>query len=120
MKEFDELQNVIDNLGWYFKVSEADPGWFYVLLSKESPMYQDFNIEIHTDENIDTFIEEIYSRYICFDVSYETYLWLDSEGHGKNGAPYDMRDVYNDMEWCKEEVKKLWMNLKNKIQKIEY
>ena len=25
-------------------------------------------------------------------------MWLDIDGHGKNGAPYDMRDVYDDME----------------------
>lgn len=39
-----------------------------------------------------------------FDVSEETYKWLDEFGHGKNGAPYDMKDVYADMESAKEKV----------------
>lgn len=33
-----------------------------------------------------------------FDVDEETYLWLDSDGHGKNGAPYRIREVLDDME----------------------
>ena len=111
MENFDELLNSIENLGFSVQVSEDDPGWFYVLLSKKSPMDQDFNIEIMTDRNIDAFIDEIYDQYICFDVSYETYLWLDNEGHGKNGAPYDMKDVYEDMEWCEDELKHLWLDL---------
>ena len=31
----------------------------------------------------------------------EAYIWLDDSGHGKNGAPHDMKDVYEDMEACK-------------------
>ena len=26
------------------------------------------------------------------------HLWLDSDGHGKNGAPYRIREVLDDME----------------------
>ena len=39
---------------------------------------------------------------------YETYLWLDSDGHGKNGAPYDMKDLYEDMEACREIIYELY------------
>ena len=46
-------------------------------------------------------------RYESFDVSEEAYLWLDNSGHGKNGAPYDMKDVYEDIEEAKEEFGKL-------------
>ena len=37
----------------------------------------------------------------------ETYLWLDNRGHGKNGAPYRMRDVLEDMEAAEKMVEDL-------------
>lgn len=40
-------------------------------------------------------------------MSYETYLWLDSNGHGKNDAPYDMKDVYEDVEWWRDSLEYL-------------
>lgn len=40
-------------------------------------------------------------------IAKETYTCLDHSGHGINGAPYDMRDVYNDMEECQDEIEKL-------------
>ena len=42
-----------------------------------------------------------------FDVSYEAYLWLDDTGHGRNGAPYEMIDVYEDMEECLHNMEEL-------------
>lgn len=49
----------------------------------------------------------MWKRHENFDVSEETYTCLDHSGHGINGAPYDMRDVYNDMEECQDEIEKL-------------
>lgn len=46
----------------------------------------------------DEMLEELKSLIDDYDVSYETYLWLDKDGHGKNGAPYDMLDCYRDSE----------------------
>lgn len=35
-----------------------------------------------------------------YDVSEETYIWLDDTGHGRSGAPYDLEDVLADKkEW---------------------
>ena len=39
-------------------------------------------------------ISELYEGY---DPSEEASLWLDDTGHGKNGAPWAMGDVYKDM-----------------------
>mgnify|MGYP000122923160 CR=1 FL=1 len=79
-----------------FTVTEADKK--YVCISQYSPEGQDCNVSVETEnliENLRTYAE-------CFDVSEETYYWLDSFGHGSNGAPYDMKDVYEDMQWWKE------------------
>lgn len=106
-KEVRKLIEKIENLGWSVNIEDDT----MVSLGKYSPMGQDFNISIDTENDVDCFIENIYKYYDNFDVSYETYLWLDNEGHGKNGAPYDMRDVYNDMEACKNNIYELYQKL---------
>lgn len=71
--------------------------------SKYSDYGQDFSFCIGSDDligNLDSYIES-------FDVSEETAKWLDDTGHGTNGAPYDMADVYKDMENCKEMMQEL-------------
>jgi hypothetical protein len=67
---------------------------------------QDFNIKI-TAHNLEEVIEELKERCDNFDCSEETYLWLDNTGHGTNSAPYDMRDLYNDMEACLKMMEEL-------------
>lgn len=58
--------------------------------SKFSPAGRDFSFSV-TLKNADfsAFINELEDFYEGYDVDYETYIWLDDEGHGKNGAPTD-------------------------------
>lgn len=46
----------------------------------------------------DEMLDDLKSMVDDYDVSYETYLWLDDTGHGTRGAPYDMLDCYKDSE----------------------
>ena len=46
------------------------------------------------------------------------YLWLDNTGHGKNGAPLDMRDVIADMEECEDAIYQLFLIVDEYCQKI--
>lgn len=75
---------------------------------KYSSAGQDFHFCIDTDEDLGNFLMNILEYYNGFDVSEEAYLWLDDTGHGRNGAPYDMRDVYEDMEECQEFIYELY------------
>ena len=67
------------------------------------------------EDDEDTFYENvadaIYQYWDDFDVCYETYLWLGDTGHGKNGAPYDMKDLYEDMQACEDMIHNLWLAL---------
>lgn len=74
------------------------------MFSKTSPAGQDFSFEVDIGCDIEDFCDIVDSYYEDFDVSYETYLWLDDTGHGKNGAPYDMKDLLEDMEACKQYI----------------
>jgi hypothetical protein len=106
-KDLNKIIDIAESLGFAVK-NEND----YFLFSQFSPAGQDFNIEV----NINTLKElsdELNEQYENYDCSYETYLWLDNSGHGTNGAPYDMKDVYEDMEWCKEKLGDLAKAIEN-------
>lgn len=61
--------------------------------------------------NFDEMCDRVYGAYSDFDVSEETYHWLDDTGHGTNGAPYEMIDVYHDMEEYQDKILELWRAL---------
>ena len=58
-------------------------------------------------QDLESLITDMENYYDDFDVDEETYLWLDNRGHGKNGAPYRMRDVLEDMEAAEKMVEDL-------------
>ncbi len=78
-----------------------------VTFSKFSPAGQDFFIEAELPDNLEDLYDDIMSQYENYDPSEEAYLWLDNTGHGKNGAPYEMIDVYNDMVTCENYIYEL-------------
>ena len=88
---------------------EVDDG--FVEFQKYSSYGQDFRFTVEMRGDFKDFCQAIYNYYDEFDVSYETYKWLDSSGHGTNGAPYDMMDVYNDMKECENNILELWRAL---------
>lgn len=86
----------IEELGWNIEIEGENE----YRISKFSPAGKDFGVTIEGEE-VEQLTDSIYEAWDSFDVSEETYLWLDNTGHGSNGAPYDMRDLYNDVEECK-------------------
>lgn len=105
-----KLINKIEDNGYC--VTDYKNGSFY--FSKYSPAGQDFGFEVE-GEDLDELASNIYNYYDDFDVSYETYLWLDDNGHGCNGAPYDMKDLYEDMQTCEEYIYELYEIIKEEI-----
>lgn len=106
-KEIKKITSVAKKLEWVFTISGTD-----ITFSKFSPAGQDFNIEISA-ENIEELVEEIKERANNYDCSQEAYYWLDNSGHGINGAPDDMKDVYEDIETCKKMMEELYEELCN-------
>lgn len=106
-KWLDKVIEIAEELGW-----EVNDGYF----SKYSPAGQDFGIEININEDFDAFLRDLRYTIDAYDVSEETYLWLDSDGHGKNGAPYDMKDVYEDMEACLDNM----IELRDELEELEF
>lgn len=125
----EKIEEVAESLGWTFdfeKVSHAD--YVTVQFRTYTELGQDFGFVLVFDDEASFTLDNVLSKtehyYENFDCSYETYLWLDDEGHGKNGAPYDMIDVYKDMEDGKDKIKELYQELirlygKEKLKKGE-
>ena len=99
-----ELGLIIDkaeSLGW-----RVDYGNGEFEFQKYSPAGQDFNMSIDA-ETVEELLKRLSERCDDFDCSAEAYLWLDESGHGRNGAPYDMKELYEDMEACQKMMQEL-------------
>ena len=104
----DKLRNALADWG----IDYNDDGTIY--FSKYSPAGQDFGFEVG-GTSLEELAENIYNYYEGYDVSYEASLWLDESGHGRNGAPYDMKDLYEDMEACEQMILELYNIIKEAI-----
>ena len=110
--EVNKIIEVAEDLDW--TVYDNGSGLEF---SKSSNAGQDFNFYISLDLELDgaefyeAFFNQVVEFYSNYDPSEEAMLWLDDEGHGVNGAPYEMIDVYKDMEDCKEMVGNLIFDL---------
>ena len=126
--DFEDLVENYDNAdnleGWYYCFDE-DPLLTYVevleplfakkgyrteidgntiTFYKKAPNGLDFSFEADIGDDINDFSRNIYNTFMDYDVSYETYLWLDNTGHGKNGAPYELEDVLEDIKACEQYI----------------
>ena len=99
-----KVRETADELGFFVGGNPDEDDFDFIITS---PFGQHCNIEVHA-ATLDELEHELYTWFDNYDVSYETYIWLDDSGHGSNGAPYDMKDVYEDMEWFMLKGKELW------------
>mgnify|MGYP004561070259 CR=1 FL=1 len=116
----NKIIEVVEANGWSVYIEDESESNICFDFGKYSPAGQDFHVSAELENNEpDTLTDNLYARYSDFDVSSETYLWLDNDGHGKNGAPYDMKDLYEDMEACQEMIMDLY-NIFNNEDWSEY
>lgn len=119
-KKFEKIYEIAEREGWQVDYSYTDEKETMVsfLFERYSPAGRDFYFEVSVPNEDDEYTlyynvaDAIADYWEGFDVSYETYLWLDETGHGKNGAPYDMEDVYEDTLYCSGMIHDLWTALK--------
>ena len=114
MKLSKKLTTMIENAD--FSIVYEDDN--IIDFGKYSTAGQDFHFNIDTENNLDYFLMNILSSYQDFDVSYETSLWIGSDGHGKNGAPYEINDIYEDMEECHGFIIELYNIVEKYIKQI--
>lgn len=112
----NRIVTTIEECGWSVEEnSEKDRR--YITIGRYSAFGLDFSFDIdipHEDydrEDCECIIaDSIATYYENFDVSSEAYVWLDNEGHGKNGAPHDMGALYNDIAGIDNHLRELSEN----------
>lgn len=72
-----------------------------------------------TGDTMEELAEDAYAAYENFDVDQETALWIDDDGHGKNGAPYHIRDILEEFENYERDLEFLWDTLRNEQTRQE-
>lgn len=109
-KKFEKIYEIAEREGWQVDYCYVGKKETEIMFSfeKYSPAGRDFCFEVSVPNEEDEYTlyynvaDAISTYWENFDVSYETYIWLDENGHGKNGAPYDMSDVYKETESCEK------------------
>lgn len=113
----NDFLKLAEDLGWSYNVSDTpnERGEVCVELEKYSPQGQDFIATIwFENENEHNFIKALREYWQDFDPDEEACKWIGEDRHGKNGAPYSLRDVLDDMEDCKGMLRKLYVAFHNK------
>ena len=83
---------IVKSIGWNV-TKDGD----CIELSQYTNFGQDFSFSVYANSSKD-YIEQVYDYYNNYDPSSEALLWCDEFGHGKNGAPYLLKDIIADME----------------------
>ena len=84
-----KITEIAEILGWSVDFSESQNGKTDVNFAKYTSYGQDFNFSVELeDDDMEAFIDNIHEYYENFDVDEEAYIWIGSDGHGKNGALY--------------------------------
>ena len=113
----NDFLKLAEDLGWSYNVSDTpnERGEVCVELEKYSPQGQDFIATIwFEDGNEHNFIKALREYWQDFDPDEEACKWIGEDGHGKNGAPYSIRDILDDMEDCKSMLRELYIAFYNK------
>ena len=112
----NDFLKLAEDLGWSYNVDDTpnERGEVCVELEKYSPQDQDFIVSIwfETDNECD-FADKLEEYWRGFDPSEEAINWIGPDGHGINGAPYDLQDIINDMVDCKEMLRELVVKYHN-------
>ena len=107
----DKLIKIAESLNWKTKPCSFAGNEKGYEISKYSPAGQDFIISIKSTnggkENHQTLIDNLDHYINSYDPSEEALLWVGPDGHGKNGAPHELKDIITDMEACLGMMKEL-------------
>lgn len=104
----EKVTEAAENVGWSVTTSDNSDGSLDVNFNTDTRFGQDLNCwGTLKGEDYQSLADEIQKWYEGYDPEEETMLWLGDDGHGKNGAPYRMRDVLSDMEDAESRLEEL-------------
>ena len=117
MTAIEQIIAIAEQLGWQVKTDTDKPNLVVFDFQQYTPHGQDFSFSVEMKGNdTDSLLQEVETYYEDFDPDYEAYLWIGTDGHGKNGAPYRIKDIVSDMEQAEAMIEKLYETLKTTMQ----
>lgn len=119
-KFVNRITAIAEDDGWSVHNHSENYDKVDLYLSKYSNAGQDFGFYIECETgDADEFINAVEGYYNSYDPCEEAAIWLGPDGHGKNGAPYDLKDLIEDMEDCKNNVKGLLDYLRQELKGVK-
>ena len=112
-KTQEKLEELIKDTEWSASVSQnGDRAETVVEFETASPAGEDFiaSLVISGKPTVKEIAGELQDYIDCYDPVAEAMPWVDSEGHGKNGAP-DLKELIEDKEYMKGEMNALLYKL---------
>lgn len=101
MDLIEQITTVATSLGWQVTSDTSVPNVVEFEFSQYTPEGHDLDFCAEMKDN---------------DPDYEAYLWIGTDGHGKNGAPYHIKDIVSDMEAAEAMINTLYETLKTALQ----
>lgn len=110
----DRIVGIAENNGWTASIEDKTNQKITFEFSKMTPAGQDFSFSASMEDNdYSNFIENVEEYYQAYDPDYEASLWIGNDGHGKNGAPYHIKDLIEDMLTAEKMIWELLVSFKN-------
>ena len=98
-EQIRKVTDIAQEKGWSISVEDENKTSIQFEFQRYTKYGQDFNFNADMqNEDIDTLIAGMKRYYEDFDPDYEAYLWIGDDGHGRNGAPYHIKDIVSDMD----------------------
>lgn len=86
MTAIEQIIAIAEQLGWQVKTDTDKPNLVVFDFQQYTPHGQDFSFSVEMKGNdTDSLLQEVETYYEDFDPDYEAYLWIGTDGHGKNG-----------------------------------
>ncbi|WP_149554549.1 hypothetical protein [Treponema pectinovorum] len=102
---WNDVEEELTYLGFSVSNWQSNGNLYSCDIQKYSPAGQDcnFTLEMQKDDPTSVLkaLDDLYENY---DPDKETMLWVGEDGHGKNGAPYHLSDVLNDMKAVQKDL----------------
>lgn len=102
----NKINEIASKEGFTSEITRLSQNSFSLELQIYAPNEKDCLCAVNFKNDLDDFLSS-FEESMDIDVDYETYLWLGNDGHGKNGAPYHIKDILSDVEWFTNKLENL-------------